>query len=313
LNSSQVAGNVAGIGGGITLADGTNSLVLNDSKVTSNMATTPNQFGDGFGGGILMHAMGTNSVKLYGSEISGNSAVGSGGGIQMNGTLTVGSDSQIFGNESGELSGDSQLSSLHVDSGGVLSTDMFGESLSSVRDVTIEGTLLSTVDSATKPLEAISTLTLAPGSVLRIETVGNLGSPGEHKLQIARARSIEGSFDATPQIGEHLGAGVFVAEHVETGSSVEYAEDQIWVNLFQATAGDANGDASVDFEDFLQLSNNFGKQQASWVDGDFDDDGEVAFADFLLLAAQFGDSDPQTDVGPTEGAATVDATFAQMV
>ncbi len=311
LNNSHVTGNVAPTGGGIGLGHGVNSLVLNDSSVTENRATTQDQWG-GSGGGIFMDPEGNNSAELHGSEVYGNSAVGSGGGIQMSGTVTVGVDTQIFNNESGDLTGDSS-SSVHVDKGAVLSADALGESLSAARTVTIEGTLLSTVDSGTKPLKATSTLKFAPGSVLQMEAIDNLGSPGEHKLQIAESRMIRGSFDTTPEIGDHLGSGVFVAEHGNTGSTVEYTNDQVSVNLFQATAGDANGDASIDFEDFLKLSANFGKGQASWVDGDFDGDGQVAFADFLMLADNFGVSEPQADVEHVVTAAAADAALVQLL
>lgn len=52
--------------------------------------------------------------------------------------------------------------------------------------------------------------------------------------------------------------------------------------------GDANHDGSVDFSDFLELSANFGLQDASWADGDFDGDGIVSFADFVILSDAYG-------------------------
>ena len=56
----------------------------------------------------------------------------------------------------------------------------------------------------------------------------------------------------------------------------------------EALAGDANRDRKVDFDDFLQLSRNFGATDAVWEDGDFNDDKSVDFDDFLMLAANFG-------------------------
>ena len=46
--------------------------------------------------------------------------------------------------------------------------------------------------------------------------------------------------------------------------------------------GDLDGDGSVDFADFLMLSENFGTESEI---GDLDGNGKVAFADFLILAA----------------------------
>lgn len=53
-------------------------------------------------------------------------------------------------------------------------------------------------------------------------------------------------------------------------------------------AGDLNNDGSVGFDDFLVLSANFGKSDASLADGDLDGNGLVEFGDFLLLSAYFG-------------------------
>lgn len=52
--------------------------------------------------------------------------------------------------------------------------------------------------------------------------------------------------------------------------------------------GDANGDGATNFQDFLILANNFGKEDASFAEGDFDGDGRVSFLDFLVLAENFG-------------------------
>jgi hypothetical protein len=51
--------------------------------------------------------------------------------------------------------------------------------------------------------------------------------------------------------------------------------------------GDSNLDGSVDFGDFLALSENFG-QAAGWAGGDFDGSGTTDFDDFLNLALNFG-------------------------
>ena len=55
-----------------------------------------------------------------------------------------------------------------------------------------------------------------------------------------------------------------------------------------ALPGDANGDNSVTFADFLILSSNFGRIDAVFADGDFDGDTNVSFADFLILSQNFG-------------------------
>ena len=55
------------------------------------------------------------------------------------------------------------------------------------------------------------------------------------------------------------------------------------------TAGDANADLKVDFQDFLILANNWGRTtDVTFFDGDFDGDGGVGFFDFLDVANNFG-------------------------
>ncbi len=88
LNSSNVYGNTAGIGGGIS---STGSLTINNSNIGGTLAGQPNSATAGSGGGI-QNANGTVVVKN--SSISGNTAnnlSGAGGGIanEINGVLTV--------------------------------------------------------------------------------------------------------------------------------------------------------------------------------------------------------------------------------
>jgi hypothetical protein len=52
--------------------------------------------------------------------------------------------------------------------------------------------------------------------------------------------------------------------------------------------GDLNGDGRVGLDDFLILSDNFGKSVDRHELGDVDCDGSVQFADFLLLSDHFG-------------------------
>lgn len=91
---------------------------------------------------------------------------------------------------------------------------------------------------------------------------------GDYQVEIGKAR-----------IADALGNALEEAFHFDFTIEPEPAR----------IPGDANEDGKVEFEDFLILSRNFGKQaDAVWGDGDFDGDGKVAFADFLLLAANFG-------------------------
>jgi fibronectin-binding autotransporter adhesin len=54
--------------------------------------------------------------------------------------------------------------------------------------------------------------------------------------------------------------------------------------------GDANLDGLTNFADFVQLSNNYGKSNTSWLTGDFNNDNTTNFADFVLLSNHYGQS-----------------------
>ena len=74
--------------------------------------------------------------------------------------------------------------------------------------------------------------------------------------------------------------------------SVSIADVEQWLQLTQNLNGDADLNGSVEFADFLRLSQNF-SGEATWSEGDFDCNGIVEFPDFLLLSGAFG----QTSAG----------------
>ncbi len=99
----------------------------------------------------------------------------------------------------------------------------------------------------------------------------------------------------------HLGYGVFMTDLFVNAQAVSYAADAVDVDLFQAAAGDANGDRLVDFNDIKQMLAagkwNLTMEQlladptlgpAVWTDFDFTDDQLVNFDDVkAMLAAGF--------------------------
>ena len=65
---------------------------------------------------------------------------------------------------------------------------------------------------------------------------------------------------------------------------------------------DLDGDGQVSISDFILLSTNFGKSDASYSDGDVNGDGEVGIADFIEMAASFGSSTPEATIAPQAAA-----------
>lgn len=75
---------------------------------------------------------------------------------------------------------------------------------------------------------------------------------------------------------------------LDEDGDVDKADVDILVQeILNTNYGDANLDGNVGFDDFLELSANFGKP-GGWADGNFDGDDSIRFADFLLLSANFG-------------------------
>lgn len=125
-----------------------------------------------------------------------------------------------------------------------------------------------------------------------------VSSYGELLLSIADFQPAAGDFDGDGELS--LDDLELIRDQIDEGSTVchfDLNQDHLltsadfdrWLVEAEVLVGDANLNGSVDFADFLALSNNFGRQDANWGQGDFDGDDEIGFGDFLLLAARFGD------------------------
>ena len=99
--------------------------------------------------------------------------------------------------------------------------------------------------------------------------------------------SIEGlDPDSAADFFQHEGTILFTADtRGLEGRFVDlYAFDLASLPL----PGDLDQNGTVDFTDFLVLSENFGKREAKPDEGDINEDGEISFEDFLLLQNNFG-------------------------
>jgi|GEM_PF-1310915 len=77
--------------------------------------------------------------------------------------------------------------------------------------------------------------------------------------------------------------------------------------------GDTNLDGNVNFDDFLALSANFGKDFRDWARGDFDCNQTVDFPDFLLMSRHFGFSAEAEAAGIAETATVPEPTGCAML
>ena len=75
----------------------------------------------------------------------------------------------------------------------------------------------------------------------------------------------------------------------KNGLAASYVVDmQLLDSSTEIVHGDCNLDGNVDFSDFVQMANNYGRYYTSWEHGDFDGDKQVTFLDFVDLARNFG-------------------------
>jgi hypothetical protein len=87
---------------------------------------------------------------------------------------------------------------------------------------------------------------------------------------------------------------------------------------FKTLSADTNGDNTVNFADFVSLSNNYGAANVGPGGGDFNGDGATNFADFVILSNNYGHTAPNfaapgnqtvsADAAPTFAAASTTLT-----
>jgi hypothetical protein len=124
---------------------------------------------------------------------------------------------------------------------------------------------------------------------LRLQAAGPLASVGDQVIEIVNTSDegvINGTYANEPAAGDHLGFGVFHEE-------VNYTDHPVSATLFQAVAGDTDGNRDVNGFDIQAIlsANKFGTPEtADWTEGDFTSDGFVNGFDIqaLLSANQFG-------------------------
>ena len=71
--------------------------------------------------------------------------------------------------------------------------------------------------------------------------------------------------------------------------TLDVTRDPGFIDLHRGFLGDTNDDGTVNFDDFLVLSQNFGKS-GGWNSANFLGDPTVDFNDFLVLSQHFGQS-----------------------
>lgn len=108
------------------------------------------------------------------------------------------------------------------------------------------------------------------------EGTGRFGAPQTIDAEFEVATLLTGDVDGDGDVD-------IIAASKQGARIVLYESD-----LNDRLPGDTDRNGRVDFADFAELANNFGRSGAAWREGDFSGDGDVTFEDFLLLAEHFG-------------------------
>ena len=181
----------------------------------------------------------------------------------------------------GTLSGSGTLEQLFVDRDGTVRLEGSSGKLTVTGDASIAGSVVFRIDNESAgPLNVAGEIYLQPSSVLSIEIPTSIGQPGTHSHTVLQASgAVNGQF-ADVTSGEwaggndaegHLGSGLFFA-----GLDYGTSPGQLQLELFQAAAGDANGDHAYDQFDIISVLGSakyLTGAAASWTEGDWNHDG----------------------------------------
>ncbi len=128
-------------------------------------------------------------------------------------------------------------------------------------------------------LLAVGDVDLHPGATLNVTSRGLLKTVGDATVPIIVAigrRGVVGKFGGEPPGGAHLGCGVFLSGRGASGHGVTYSANAVGVDVFQAAAGDTDGNRQVDGDDIQAIlaADTFpSRGAAGWSTGDFTGDG----------------------------------------
>ncbi len=136
---------------------------------------------------------------------------------------------------------------------------------------------------------------------LIVQATSGLEAVGDSLRPIMIAGAITDTFDVEPAVGEHLGYGVF-----HWGVWYNFGTGVVREEVFQAAAGDTDGDGQVDNADLQSIlgADSFNNGLGfGWTQGDFDGDTDVDNGDLqLILASGYFGTGPYAAVIPEPSA-----------
>jgi hypothetical protein len=225
--------------------------------------------------------------------------------------IQLGVANQLVVNANGVLSGGGQVLGDIVLNGGTLAS--FG---------TISGNVVAggggnviapsdTLGSGSHSTVSMTSLTTSPTTTLKF----NLTSPGANSVNdriiVTRADglTLSGGAVQIPSSGTGAGSLGFYRAIQYTGGfsgnlaniampaaaggivyTLDAAHDPGFIDIHRGFVGDSNDDGTVNFADFVRLSNNYGQLGKGWAGADYNGDGLTNFSDFVILSNNYGKS-----------------------
>jgi autotransporter-associated beta strand protein len=281
---------------------GANNIIGNSSTVSLSTITFEN--GTSTYAGKIVHTLGAGN-KGTGLTIRGGTLTLTGGESTYGGTTTMYAGTLLLNNTAGSATG---FSSILINGGtlgghGAMTQGVFA------------GFAAHTIaPSATLPTNSVGTLTLGRLTTKSFTTLAfNLNEPNSSnndKLNVtnSNALTLNGGIIAinfpntTAALGDYhiiqyngaiQGAGLASLTLPPTVNNISYFlrtnHTPNHITLHVGILGDANDDGTVNFSDFIVLTQNFG-QPGSWSNANFDNSSLTDFNDFITLSQNFGKS-----------------------
>ncbi|MBN2476809.1 MAG: hypothetical protein JXB62_19535 [Pirellulales bacterium] len=127
--------------------------------------------------------------------------------------------------------------------------------------------------------------------VLALQAAAMLETIGDQSLTLITTGGpggLVGTFSSGPAAGEQLGLGLFLSDRGPHGQGVTYTSHAVEIDVFQAAAGDTNGDRVVNGLDIQAIlaANKFGLDvDTDWTEGDFTGDRRFNGSDVQAMLA----------------------------
>jgi hypothetical protein len=215
---------------------------------------------------------GTGNLKLGGGTLQGNLTINGGkltGGGTVSGSVSPGAAAHTLAPSDGlppATTNTMNLGSLATNANTTLAFHLVTPGASSVNDKIV--------------VAANNGLTLGGGTLQITGSGVGLGSLGYYKA-IQFTGAVTGSYTGITRPATDANKIVY---------TLDVAHDAGFIDIHRGFEGDADDSGTVNFADFVKLSNNYGLPNKGWFGGDFNGDGTTNFADFVKLSNNYGNT-----------------------